>query len=147
MPVGIAVCEWKISGEIRHFVMLPFQIKDKIIIEVEVPGKIEVISPAMSEWTSTKAGFGDNYAGYPMDEPTMRDLYHVWDDGSNVSPEASMRLYEAFAKIIDHYKDEANHYLKSRAKEKYEQAVAKAKKNGWDIELIKLEEPMFPYFL
>lgn len=146
MPVGIAVCVWKINGEIRQFVILPFQVKDRPLVEVEVPGNIEVISPAMPEWTSTKVGFGDDSAGYPMDKPTMKDLYRVWDDGSGVDPEASARLYAAFTKIIDHYKNEANLYLETLAKDRYDQATNEAKRNGWDVGLIKFEKQAFPYY-
>lgn len=140
-PVGIVVCEWKIDGEVRHFIIFPFQIDDRFFVDVEVPGSVKVISPAMHNWISTKVGFGDNSTGYPMDEQTIKDLYHVWDNGSKVAPEASMRLYNAFAMIIDHYKNDATQY----PDDQYAQAVNNARENGWDVELIKLERQTFPY--
>lgn len=146
MPVGVVVCEWKIKGETRYFALFPYKVGDRLFVEVEVPGRVAVIAPAMSGWERTKEGFGDENAGYPLNEQTTKDLYFVWDDGASTHPEASSRLYDAFAGVFDHYKDAANDYLKATAMSDYEESIAEAKRRGWDTDLVKREEITFPYY-
>ncbi len=149
MPVGVAVSQWTVNGNLRTFVMFPFTTSDGDYVEVdcatEEDGQLQILSRTVQDWGPIKNGFGDNAEGYAYDKQTAKNLYKVWDNGVGKEFKPAQELYSSFEHLIDACVADANNYLMKITSESYEQELAKAKKCGWDTSLVQKHAISFPY--
>lgn len=148
-PVGIAVAQWNIDGDLRTYIIYPIRKGDEGYVEVEVATDSEqllTVKPATKNWQSLDDDFGDESEGYPCNEEMEQDLYDVWDDGVVHHPEAARRLFKQYRPLIDNYAKDAVGYMTKSVEQEYTLGVQEAKDKGWDTALISQSElRSFPY--
>lgn len=132
-PVGVAIAQWQIKGELRTYVLYPINSEDGNFVEIDIlfgETDFEPLRTKPSNWADLGDTFGDNSSGYSVDESDIEALYVVWDDGAVAHKAQSTRLFEVYKQQIQDAKTAANEYLEKLAQDKYEAEIKQAKESG-----------------